>query len=136
MQVPKGVKLDAIRIHHMVLRADEMYQMKEMRATVCFHLRDWEHLGDARDRLNTTCDSQYTNGATHLLQMALVQCEGRLVELTSVLKKFVDLPELPSDNFLYTFDPLSHHKTTSLYIYMPDSICSPVDLKKSFTKRL
>ena len=71
--------------------------------------------------------SIYTNGATHLLQMALVQCEGRLVELTSAFEKFVDLPELPSDKFLYPFDPLSHHETTSLYANEIDEIAFTVE---------
>ena len=99
--VPKQVKLDAIRHHHLLLRCDEEIQLfkEEMKSTLSFYLRDWQQLFAGIEELPHT---RYNNGALSCLQLARLQCEGTLQDLMSSFSQFVDLNGdfLPLDKFL------------------------------------
>lgn len=81
--IPKNVNLDAVKHHHLTIRADEeIHLLKgEMKATFSFFWKDWQQLSNAIDQLKLRPCTQYNNGAVCLIQLARLKCEGLLHDL-------------------------------------------------------
>ncbi len=103
--IPKRIKLDAIKHHHHILRADEEICLikKEMEAVISFHLKEWRQLVDHLQHLRDTEDeSQYSRGAQCLLQFTRLRCEGRICTLKSTFSRYIQVSEVPTSSFLLT----------------------------------
>lgn len=108
--VPKRIKLNAVKHHHLSVRADKEIQLLqcEMRATFSFFMRDWQEINTAIEGLKLQPCSSYNNGALNLLQLARLKCEGFLYDIVSSYSLFVDLPSLPTDKFFPSASAISY----------------------------
>ena len=99
--VPKDVRLNAVKHHHLTIRADEEVHLLqgEMKATFTFFENDWHQLFMAVEELKSQTYSKYNNGALHLLHLACLECEGLLHDLRSSYSRYIDLPSLPVEKF-------------------------------------
>lgn len=104
VHIPKKVKLDAIKHHHLVLRGDEEVHVieEEMKATLSFYLQDWHQLINTIEGLKAKPCTCYNNGALTCLQLARLKCEGTLRGLISSFSRFLDLTVdmLPTERFM------------------------------------
>ena len=127
--VPKDVRLNAIRHHHLTLRADEEVCLlqAEMRATLAFIKNDWQQLMTVVEQLKLQPGTKYRNGALQLLNMACLECEGLLHDLRSSYSRYVDLPPLPLEKFCSHLLPygIAHNfsgKDLHVYMYLIDTL--------------
>jgi hypothetical protein len=72
--VPKDVRLNAIKHHHLTLRADEEVCLlqAEMRAKLAFVMNDWQQLMTVVEQLKLQPGTKYKNGALQLLKYGLL----------------------------------------------------------------
>ena len=108
------MRLNAIKHHHLTIRADEEVHLlqEEMKATVAF-VKDLQQLITAVEHnMKQQHCSKYTNGALHLLNLACLDCEGLLCDIQSCYSRYIDLPPLPIKNFPSPlFHPILNNST-------------------------
>ena len=87
------IKLDAIKHHHLVLRADEEIELlkTEMKATFSFYIRDWEQMSAVAKQLKGKPHTLYDSGSLCCLQLARLKCEHVLNSMAQTFRKFVDV---------------------------------------------
>ena len=102
MCVPRDVKLNAIKYHHLLLHCDEEVKLlcKEIQSCLSFFMRDWEELMNAITEMMETPCSKYSNCALTLLQLERLKCEAKLTKLVSSFSHYVDMVPLPIERFL------------------------------------
>ena len=100
--VPRDVKLNAIKYHHLLLRCDEEVKLlcKEMESCLSFCMGDWEELMNAITEIMENPCSKYSNDALTLLQLERLKCEAKLTKLVSSFSHYVDVVHLPIERFL------------------------------------
>lgn len=105
-RVPKKVKFEAIKHHHLLLRCDEELKMlcDEMKSCLAFYHEDWKQLTSAVQKLLNEPCTKYKNGALALLQLARLKCEKKLTTLVSSFSPYIDIDPLPVDQFLLSDD--------------------------------
>ena len=118
VHVPKKVKFDAMKHHHMLLRCDEEIKMigDEMRSCVSFYLKDWKELNiSVKEMLVKPC-TKFINGALSALQLERLRCEGTLTKLVTLFGPYIDIEPLEVDQFLSIPDDL-HQNVTGIFFY-------------------
>ena len=97
--IPAQVKLEAIKNHHLALRADEEISMlrQDMLATLQFYIRDWNLL---TDKINELMDSRNANGEICSLQYARLETEFKIEKMVTLFSLYIDIPPIPTNDFL------------------------------------
>ena len=118
VHVPKKVKFDAIKHHHMLLRCDEEIKMigDEMRSCVSFYLKDWKELNKSVKEMLVKPCSKFINGALSALQLERLRCEGTLTKLVTLFGPYIDIEPVEVDQFLSIPDDL-HQNATGIFFY-------------------
>ena len=102
-QVPKTIQLEAIKNHHLMLRAEEEMELieKEMQATVSFYIKDWQELMHCVKEQSALPYTRYNSGALVALQLSRLRCEETLRKLVISFGPYIDLQNsLPLDQFI------------------------------------
>ena len=102
--IPKSIKLDSVAAHHNILRAEEEISLikTEMVAVVSFYLKDREILLQGIQQLHDADRSCYTTGCIFVLQLACLNVELKLYSVTKSFGRFVELPDVPLSDFIFT----------------------------------
>lgn len=113
--VPKKIQFDAIKHHHLVLRSEEEIQLleTEMKAAVSFYLKDWHELVSAVKKIRAMPSSLYNNGALQVVQMTRLRCEEMLHGLVASYSQYVEIEQLPNDEFIIVPSHIYHHSSGS-----------------------
>ena len=102
--LPKGIKLDSVAALHNILRAEEEISRinTEMVAVVSFLLKEREILLQGIQQLHDADRSCYTIGCIFVLQLACLNVEMKLYSVTKSFGRFVELPDVPLSDFIFT----------------------------------
>ena len=97
--IPAQVKLEAIKNHHLALRADEEISLlrQDMLATFQFYIRDWNLV---TDKINKLMDSGNANGEICSLQYARLDTEFKIEKMVTLFSSYIDIPSIPTNDFL------------------------------------
>ncbi len=126
--VPKKVKFDAIKHHHLLLRCEEEVQMlcEEMRSCLAFYVQDWNEIIKVIRELRNTTSTKFNNGALAILQLARLKCETKLTTLVTSFGPYIEVDPLPVDQFLALHDDVHSCTGTSYYCINLNLVCSIV----------
>ena len=93
------IKLEAIKNHHLVLRADKEISLlhQDMFSTLQFYISNRNLLVDKINRLK---DSENASGAICSLQCARIQTEIKIEESMSLFNSYIEVPPISTDEFL------------------------------------
>ena len=97
--IPAQVKLEAIKNHHLALRADEEISLlhQDMVAALKFYIRDWKLLAD---KTNELMETENANSKICSLQYARLKTEFKIEEMVTLFSSYIDIPPIPTDDFL------------------------------------
>lgn len=98
--IPAQVKLEAIKNHHLGLRADEEISLlhQDMLATLQFYIRDWNLV---TNKINELMDSGgNANGEICSLQYARLDTEFKIKRMVTSFSPYIDIPSIPTNDFL------------------------------------
>lgn len=98
--IPPQVKLEAIKNHHLALRADEEISLlhQDMLATLQFYIRDWNLVTDKINELMNSGGN--ANEEICSLQYARLDTEFKIEKMVTLFSPYIDIPSIPTNDFL------------------------------------